>query len=156
MLIRSATIGDAPALGRVMVESWLSAHRGQMPDVAWQKRVDEWTPDVSAQGWARVLVDQADGNVPRDVLLVAEDDSRVLHAWVYGTPADDDLSGATAEISSRKANFPARRFYERWVDRRSADERPTKRTTSFPSRSTHGRTSPPCSVSSARPRQGSR
>ena len=40
-------------MGRVMVDSFLSAHRGQMPDAAWQQRVDEWTPEVSARGWAR-------------------------------------------------------------------------------------------------------
>ena len=32
-------------MGRVMVDSFLSAHRGQMPDAAWQQRVDEWTPE---------------------------------------------------------------------------------------------------------------
>src|SRR6187431_2054584 len=53
MRIRAAVVDDAPAMGRVMVGSWLSAHRGQMPDAAWQKRVDEWTPAVSARGWAR-------------------------------------------------------------------------------------------------------
>jgi hypothetical protein len=39
-----AVIEDAPAMGRVMVDSFLPAHRGQMPDAAWQQRVDEWTP----------------------------------------------------------------------------------------------------------------
>jgi hypothetical protein len=42
-----AVLEDAPAMGRVMVDSFLSAHRGQMPDAAWQQRVDEWTPEVS-------------------------------------------------------------------------------------------------------------
>ncbi|WP_457205847.1 GNAT family N-acetyltransferase [Nocardioides sp. P5_C9_2] len=59
-------------LGRVMVTSWLSAHEGQMPDEAWRRRVADWTPDVSAQGWARVLV--------------------------YGRPADDDDAALTAEV----------------------------------------------------------
>jgi hypothetical protein len=45
-----------------------------MPDAAWQQRVDEWTPEVSARGWARAITDQAEGNAARDVLLVAEDD----------------------------------------------------------------------------------
>jgi hypothetical protein len=40
--------------------------------VAWQQRVDEWTPEVSARGWARAITDQAGGNAARDVLLVAE------------------------------------------------------------------------------------
>jgi hypothetical protein len=33
-----------------------------MPDAAWQQRVDEWTPEVSARGWARAITDQAEGN----------------------------------------------------------------------------------------------
>ena len=81
-----------------MVPSWLSAHRGQIPDAAWQKRVEDWTPDVSASAWARLLGAQADGSAPRHVLLVAEDDSGVV-ALVLGTPSDDPSSG-TAEIGA--------------------------------------------------------
>jgi hypothetical protein len=95
-----AVIEDAPAMGRVMVDSFLSADRGQMPDAAWQQRVDEWTPEVSARGWARAITDQAEGNAARDVLLVAEDDSGVLSALVSGTAADDDPSGSIAEIEA--------------------------------------------------------
>ena len=100
MRIRAAIVDDAAALGHVVVESWLAAHRGQMPDEAWQKRVDEWTPEVSAQGWARVLTDQVEHAGSRDVVLVAEDDSGALDAVVYGTAADDDHSGPTAEITA--------------------------------------------------------
>ena len=50
MRIRRAVPADATTLGAVMVESWLSAHRGQVSDIAWQRRVDEWTPEVSAAG----------------------------------------------------------------------------------------------------------
>lgn len=100
MNIREAMVNDAPALGRVMVASWLSAHQGQMPDLAWQKRVAEWTPDVSARGWQRVLSDQAHHIAPRDVLLVAEDEDGVLNALAYATPAEDDPSGSTAAVSA--------------------------------------------------------
>jgi ribosomal protein S18 acetylase RimI-like enzyme len=99
MKIRLAVPDDAPAMGRVMVDSFLSAHRGQMPDAAWQKRVDEWTPDVSARGWARAFAEQAEGNDVRDVLLVAEDEAGVLSALVSGTAADDP-SGSIAEIGA--------------------------------------------------------
>jgi hypothetical protein len=51
-------------MGRVMVDSLLSAHRGQMPDAAWQQRVDEWTPEVSARGWARVITDRSPQVLP--------------------------------------------------------------------------------------------
>jgi len=88
-------------MGRVMVESWLSAHRGQMPDAAWQKRVEEWTPEVSASGWAAALPEQADGHAGRDVFLVAEDDAGVLIGLVSGTTGDvDDQSGSIAEIGA--------------------------------------------------------
>ncbi len=99
MRIRAAVVDDAPAMGRVMVGSWLSAHRGQMPDAAWQKRVDEWTPAVSASGWARTLTERENGDAARDVLLVAEDDGGVLSALVSGTAADD-ASGSIAEIGA--------------------------------------------------------
>ncbi len=82
-----------------MVDSFLSAHRGQMPDAAFQKRVDEWTPEVSAAAWARALADLADGNGNRDVVLVAEDDGGLL-GLVSGGPAGDAVSGATCEIGA--------------------------------------------------------
>ena len=89
MKVRAAVPDDAPALGRVMVEAWLTAHRGQMPDAAWRKRVNEWTPDVSAQAWARTFAERARGHHRRDVLLVAEDDADDLIALVLATEADD-------------------------------------------------------------------
>ncbi len=100
MKIRDAVLEDAPALGRVMVESWLTAHHGQMPDSAWEKRLDEWTPDVSARSWARFLSKPTGGDHARCVLLVAEDESGDLVALVLGTELEDDQSGATAQINS--------------------------------------------------------
>jgi len=96
--IRSAVLGDVAALGRVMVMSWVSAHQGQMPDEAWRRRVDEWTPEVSAQGWARVLGDQSNGEDRRDVLLIADDEAGQLLGLVYGRAAKDDDTGSIAEI----------------------------------------------------------
>jgi GNAT superfamily N-acetyltransferase len=97
--IRVAAADDAPAMGLVMVESFLSAHRGQMPDAAFQQRVAEWTPEVSARGWARAMAKIADGNPDRDVVLVAEDDGRLL-GLVSGGAAEGDLSGTTCEIGA--------------------------------------------------------
>ncbi len=98
--IRAAVVDDAPGMGRVMVESWLSAHRGQMPDAAWQKRLAEWTPEVSARGWAGALTEQADGRLERDVFLVVEDDAGVLVGLVWGTAVEDEPLGSIAEIGS--------------------------------------------------------
>jgi ribosomal protein S18 acetylase RimI-like enzyme len=100
MRVRAAVVDDAPAMGRVMVEAWLTAHRGQMPDAAWQKRVDEWTPEVSARAWARLLNERAQGDQARGVLLVAEDDAGDLVGLVLGTEAEDDTSGSTADIGA--------------------------------------------------------
>src|SRR5215208_238153 len=100
MKVRAAVVDDAPAMGRVMVQSWLAAHRGQMPDAAWQKRVDEWTPEVSARAWARLLAEREDGGHERVVLLVAEDDPGDVVALVLGTEVGDDTSGSTAKIDA--------------------------------------------------------
>lgn len=100
MRIRAAVGDDAPAMGRVMVESFLAAHRGQMPDAAWQKRVKEWTPEVSARGWSRTLAEQGGGTGARKVLLVAEDDAGVLIGLVFGSPVDEEPSRSIAEIGA--------------------------------------------------------
>ncbi len=100
MQVRAAVVDDAPAMGRVMVQSWLSAHRGQMPDAAWQKRVNEWTPAVSARAWARLITEQVDGNQARVVLLVAEDVPGDPVALVLGTEAEGDTSGSTAQVDA--------------------------------------------------------
>ncbi|HTW08554.1 MAG TPA: hypothetical protein VME46_13640 [Acidimicrobiales bacterium] len=80
-----------------MVASFLAASRGQMPEAAFQKRVEEWTPEVSAHGWARALAQLADGNPERDVILVAEVD-------------DGDLLGlASGGAAEREVNFLCRK-----------------------------------------------
>jgi ribosomal protein S18 acetylase RimI-like enzyme len=98
--IRAAATEDAPALGELMVSAWLSAHQGQLPDDAWSKRAAEWTPEVSARGWARVLEEQSEQSgrdQPSDVLLVAESDEGRLVGLVHTRGGDDD-PGSTAEI----------------------------------------------------------
>ncbi len=82
-----------------MVPSWLAAHRDHVPADAFQKRVEEWTPDVSAAAWARLLDAQDDAGVPDDVLLVAEDESGVVVGLVLGTPGQDDAD-RVAEIGA--------------------------------------------------------
>lgn len=97
--IRPATVDDAPAMGHVMVESFLSAHRGQMPAAAYRKRVDEWTPEVSARAWERSLTERAAGSPARDVVLVAEDDSGLL-GLVAGGATEGSPASRTAEIAA--------------------------------------------------------
>ena len=102
MRVRAAAVDDASAMGRVMVEAWLSAHRGQIPNTLWQKRVEEWTPEVSAAAWARLLAEQAQGEAARTVVLVAEEaeeDSDPL-GLVMGDQDDEDTSGSTAQVGA--------------------------------------------------------
>lgn len=98
--IRAAVPDDAAALGRVMVGSWLAAHRGQVPEPAWAKRRDEWTPEVSAEAWARLLDRLAEDAPRREVLLVAEDDDGRVVGLGLGTRPDEGGAGDTAEITA--------------------------------------------------------
>jgi len=49
MILRTAHETDVPAMGQVIVATYLAAHRDQMPEEAWAKRAEEWTPEVSAK-----------------------------------------------------------------------------------------------------------
>jgi GNAT superfamily N-acetyltransferase len=135
--VRYATVGDAPALGRVHVRAWQAAYRGQMPD----DYLDGLRPEERAAGWDRGLRrDRA-----RDPVLVAERDGRVVGFAVvrpaedpegagelsainvdpdhWGTGAGRELLAAAHEALSRlgyveaelwvlPGNHRARRFYE--------------------------------------------
>lgn len=102
MRVRSAAVEDAPAMGRVMVEAWLSAHRGQIPNSLWQKRMDEWTPEVSAAAWARLLAEQARGEAAGVVVLVADEAAQGADplALVMGDRDEEDTSASTARVGA--------------------------------------------------------
>ena len=138
MPIRPATPADAPALGELVVASWLAAHRDQVPEEAWLARQERWTPQVSADGWARLLGTGEESHV----LLVAEEDGalrgQVLVRFDDGTAhllslyvAHDRLRRGTGRgllvaaaraaaargctrmrVGVLTANTPARAFYE--------------------------------------------
>ena len=71
MLIRPAQETDAPAMGQVMVETFLHAHKGQVPEEAWRKRQEEWTPAVSAANWARSILALAADEQSHNCIYVA-------------------------------------------------------------------------------------
>lgn len=40
-MVRPATLADASVMAQVMVDTWLAAHRGQVPEGQWQRRREE-------------------------------------------------------------------------------------------------------------------
>lgn len=86
MIIRAAQEADAPAMGRLMVETWLAAHKGQIPEGQWQARQKNWTPEKSAEGWAETLRDMARGEDPDYCIYLAEEtaDSEAKRPEIIG------------------------------------------------------------------------
>ena len=76
--IRAAKCDDAPAMSRLMVDTWLEAHRGQMPDHLWEARRSEWTYEVSERGWRRMLAGIAGGSNSNDRVFVATENGTVV------------------------------------------------------------------------------
>jgi ribosomal protein S18 acetylase RimI-like enzyme len=97
MTIRPAQIEDAPGMARVMVDTFLLAHRGQIPEAAWEKRRQEWTYEVSENGWARLLREMTEGALPGECLYVAVDAAGTVVGLAGGEPAGD-AAGTTGQI----------------------------------------------------------
>jgi ribosomal protein S18 acetylase RimI-like enzyme len=98
MIIRAAREADAPAMGQVMVATYLAAHRDQMPDAAWTKRAEEWTPEISADGWARTLREIATDERPQDCIYVALDEGGEIVGLAMGGPADAEALPQTGAV----------------------------------------------------------
>ena len=99
--IRDARVDDAADMGRMMVATWLSAHRGHIPPGAWQRRRDQWTPEVSACGWERVLrARDAAPDRTRACYLVAEDEHGAIIAIAAAAAAERDPTGSVGEVGS--------------------------------------------------------
>lgn len=86
MIIRPAHVEDAPAMGRVMVDTYLTAHHDQMPEEAWQQRKMEWTYDVSASGWARTIAKINEGNYTECIYVAVAEAGEVV-GLAMGHPA---------------------------------------------------------------------
>ena len=98
MIIRAAREADAPEMGHIMVDTWLVAHSDQMPVDAWAKRAEEWTPEVSAQGWARTLREIATDERSQDCIYVALDEGGEIVGLVMGGPADAENLPQTGAV----------------------------------------------------------
>jgi ribosomal protein S18 acetylase RimI-like enzyme len=97
MLIRVARQEDAAAMARVMVDTYLAAHRDQVPAEVWAKRAQEWTYDVSEQGWARTLRAIAADVNPQECVYVAEAGGELV-GLSMGGPAKTDGFPQTGEV----------------------------------------------------------
>lgn len=97
--IREARVVDAPAMGRCMVETWLAAHRSHVPQAAWERRRLTWTPEVSATGWQRQLLERDAAPQPqRACYLVAEDAAGDIVGLAAGAAVGDTGSARLGEI----------------------------------------------------------
>jgi GNAT superfamily N-acetyltransferase len=98
MVIRVARGEDAPAMARVIVDTFLSAHRGQLPEVALARRRQEWTYEVSERSWTRTLHGIAAGTSPRECAYVAEDERGEVVGLATGGPAEAEFPANTGVI----------------------------------------------------------
>jgi hypothetical protein len=98
--IRLAQIKDAPAMARVGVDTWLSAHRGQVPEGQWQRRREEWTYAVSERGWREFLEEIDAGRNTQDCVYVAVANEDEVVGLAVGCPASLNLLKNAAEVSS--------------------------------------------------------
>jgi ribosomal protein S18 acetylase RimI-like enzyme len=80
-------------MARVMVDTYLRAHKGQVPEQVWLKRQQEWTYAESERGWARTLHAIAATSNPRECIFLAVDTSaqpgqEEVIGVVMGGPSD--------------------------------------------------------------------
>ena len=99
MIIRLATLADAPGMAQVMVDIWLAAHRGQVPDEQWQRRREDWRYGDSERSWRSLLAEIADGSNTQDCVYVAIRDEGEVVAIALGCLAELDLLPNAAEVS---------------------------------------------------------
>jgi ribosomal protein S18 acetylase RimI-like enzyme len=95
VIIRAAREADALAMGQVTVSTYLTAHRGQVPEEAWAKRAEEWTSEVSAQGWVRAI---AAGEGTQDCVYVATDEGGAIVGLAMGGPANAEELPQTGAV----------------------------------------------------------
>lgn len=98
MMIRVATMADAPAMAQVMVDTWLAAHRGQVPEGQWQRRREEWTYAVSESGWRSTLAEIEDGSNTEDCVYVAVTAEDEVVGVAVGCPTELDLLPNAAAV----------------------------------------------------------
>ena len=98
MDIRVAHEADAAAMARLMVDTFLAAHRDHMPADAWARRAEEWTYAASEQSWRRTLREIAAGTLRSECIYVAIDDDGDLAGLAMGGPTEPPDRPQTGEV----------------------------------------------------------
>jgi ribosomal protein S18 acetylase RimI-like enzyme len=83
-------------MGQVMVATYLAAHRGQIPDAAWDRPASEWTPAISADAWSRSVREIAAGERLGECIYVAVDEDQEICGVAMGGPASPEAPQAGA------------------------------------------------------------
>jgi ribosomal protein S18 acetylase RimI-like enzyme len=91
--IRPARLEDAPAMARVSVDTFFSAHGDQLPREVLDGRRTHWTYADSERAFRRDLEGLAADSTSRDCFLVATDD------------ATDEIVGVGVGIASERGLF---------------------------------------------------
>ncbi len=100
MQFRKPTPADAMPIARVLVQTFLSAHKGQIPEEVWQWRQREWTAEFVSGIWVRMLDEISSGTRPRESVYVAETASGQIIGMVNAEPADDANGGLIGEVTA--------------------------------------------------------
>src|SRR5690349_3578129 len=93
MKIRLATVEDAPAMGEVIVSTFLASNQGILSERALQQRTQEWTPEVSARNWARAIHAIDEGEQLHSCIYVAEDETGEVVGLAMGELLGDEEAG---------------------------------------------------------------
>ena len=99
MRVRVATLEDAPALARVIVDSGRAAYRGQIPDESLFKQPLEEAYAESARNWHRSLQEIVDDPTPQTCLYVAEDAIGAVVGLAMGGPSKQELLPNSTDLS---------------------------------------------------------
>lgn len=94
MRIREAELDDAPAMARVSVESYRSAHRDQIP----AESLVQFTYEESERNWTRTIREQSSADERLEFIYIAETDEGLVIGVAMGGPASSDSPLYTGEI----------------------------------------------------------
>jgi ribosomal protein S18 acetylase RimI-like enzyme len=87
-------------MAQATVDTWLSAHRGQIPEGQWQRRRDEWTYAVSERGWRELLQEIDAGIDAESCVYVAVTAQGEVVGLAMGCPAGLRLLENAADVSA--------------------------------------------------------